>query len=121
MPAKLINLRDVPEDEAQELRELLQNNNIRFYETSAGNWRFSVPAIWLHDKNQLQRARTLIEKYQAERFARARGEYEALQREGKNKTLIDEIMENPGRFTIYLISAALIIYLSIKPFTDIGK
>lgn len=121
MPVRLISLKDVPEEELEELRDLLRTNNISYYETTGGNWGISVPAIWLHHKKQLEHARSLLERYQTERFARVRDEYEALKREGKNRTIIDEIRDNPGRFIVYLMIAALIIYLSIKPFTDIGK
>lgn len=121
MPVRLISLKGVLDDEAEELRALLHVNKIEYYETSGGNWGISTPAIWLHDKRQLERARTLIEKYQAERFSRVRGEYEALKRAGKSKTIIDAIKENPGQFIIYIIFVVFIIYLSFKPFIDIGK
>ena len=118
---RLISLKDVPDEEVEELRDLLRINHISYYETTGGNWGISVPAIWLHHNEQLQQARSLIDQYQAERFARARGEYEALKREGKNRTIIDVIREDPGRFIAYLVVAGVIIYLSIKPFLDIGK
>lgn len=109
------------DDEAQELRKLLRANEVDCYETSGGNWGISAPAIWLHDKSQLEKARTLVEQYQAERFSRARGEHEARKRAGENRTIMDAIKEDPGRFIVYLLIVMFIIYLSIKPFTDIGK
>ena len=120
MHVRLISLKDVAEDEACELRDLLRANEIDFYETPAGRWGISMPAIWLRDEHQLERATTLIKRYQQERFSRARSEYEKLKSEGKNRTIVDEIKENPVRFILYLIIAALIVYLSIKPFSEIG-
>ena len=42
MPLQLFNLRGVPEDEAEDIRQLLDEHEIEFYETSAGNWGVSL-------------------------------------------------------------------------------
>ncbi|MCL4470646.1 MAG: DUF6164 family protein [Sulfuricella sp.] len=121
MPTKLFALRGVPDDEAGEIRELLADNGIDYHETPAGNWGISAPAIWVNDENQAQKAKSLLEKYQQERLARARTEYERLKKAGKNKTVIDLIKEDPVRFIAYLAIIALVVYLSTKPFLHIGK
>ena len=64
MSVLLFRLRNVPEDEAEDIRELLTNNNFEFYETSAGNWGISTAAIWLNNNNGLDNAKKLIENYQ---------------------------------------------------------
>ena len=121
MPVRLFDLRGVPDDEADEVRALLTNNKIDFYETSAGNWGISVPAIWLHDDVHLEQAKLLIAQYQQERFSKARGEYTQLKQGGKNRTILDVAKEDPVRFLVYLAIALFILILSIKPFVDIGK
>ena len=45
-------MRHVPEDEAREVRELLASNKIEFFETFAGNWGVSMPALWLKKNEQ---------------------------------------------------------------------
>ena len=121
MAAKLFALNGVPDDEAEEVRALLASNEIDFYETSAGNWGVSVAAIWLRDERQRQKARLLIDEYQRERLARAREEYAHLRSEGKHRTLLDVIKENPVRFVVYLTVIAAVAYFSTKPFLDLGK
>lgn len=121
MPVKLFSLHNVPDDEAEEVRELLRGNAIDFYETPAGNWGISVPSIWLHDKNQLEKAKALIGSYQKERLNRAREEYAQLGRTGRHRTIGDVIRENPLRFVVYLAAIAALLYFSTKPFMDIGK
>jgi hypothetical protein len=121
MPVKLFSLHNVPDDEAEEVRELLRGNEIDFYETSAGNWGISVPSIWLHDENQLEKAKALIDDYQKERLSRVRAEYAQLGRTGRHRTMGDMIRENPLRFVVYLAAIAALLYLSTKPFMDIGK
>lgn len=121
MPAKLFSLSGVPEDEAQEVRALLTESEIDYYETPAGNWGISSGAFWLNDESQLEKGCALIAAYQDERLARARAAYEALKKEGRNRTLVDVIGENPLRFLVYLAAIAAIVYFSIKPFLDMGK
>lgn len=121
MPVRLFDLRDVPDDEADEVRELLSTNGIGFYETSAGNWGISVPAIWLHDAAQQEQAEQLIAQYQKERFSRARDEYEQSKREGQNRTFLDGVKQDPIRFFVYLAVVVFILILSIKLFVDIGQ
>ena len=59
----LFKLRDVPADEAQEVRELLERNDIEYYETLGGNWGISLPALWLKKEAQRHRARELLDTY----------------------------------------------------------
>jgi hypothetical protein len=115
--AKLIfSLRNVPEDEAEDVRALLNEHGIEFYETSAGNWGIAVPAIWLKHKADYDRARSLIDAYQDERFATQRALFEQSRREGKHRTLLDIIRENPFRFILYIAFILILLYFSIKPF-----
>lgn len=116
----LFRLNGVPDDEANDVRELLANHAIDFYETSQGNWGVSMPAIWLKDDNQFQQARALLDTYQNERGIRMREEYARLKREGKNKTFIDAVTQNPVRFMIHLALAILVIYLSIRLVLDLA-
>ena len=49
MAKLLFKLRGVPDDEADDVRQLLEENGMRVYETSAGTWGTGVPAIWLQE------------------------------------------------------------------------
>ncbi|HEX9661753.1 MAG TPA: DUF6164 family protein [Candidatus Binatia bacterium] len=120
MSALLFSLRNVPYDEAEEIRQLLTSSEVEFYETPAGKWGISSPAIWLQDKNELQRAKSLIETYQKERFARRRQEFQSLKRQGQHKTIVDAIAENPLRFVVYLAVIVVVLYFSIVPFFRLG-
>ena len=121
MSVLLISLRNLPEDEAAEIRALLEANGIEFYETPAGRWGISAPAIWLKEEQNLTDAKALIEEYEQERFVSQRAAYEQLKKEGRNKTLGDVIREDPVRFIVYLALVALVLYLSIKPFFALGR
>lgn len=121
MPDKLFNLRGVPEDEAGEIRALLDRNNIDYFETPAGNWGVSAPAIWLNDTNQRQLASSLLDQYQHERRERVRAEYAQMRQAGRHSRLIDVIRENPLHVIVTLVAIAVVLYFSIKPFLDFGQ
>ena len=116
MAAKLFTLRNVPEDEAADVRELLQEHAIAFYETKAGRWGVSEPAIWLYDRAELDEANALIATYQQQRAARSRAAYQQLKREGRQLTLAGKIRQNPLQFMLLLIMALFILYVSLAPF-----
>ena len=121
MAVKLFSLHKVPDDEAEEVRDLLRANEIEFYETPAGNWGISAASIWLRDEKELEQAKALIDNYQKERLSRAREEYAHFVRTGRHRTIGDVIRENPLRFVVYLAAIAAVLYFSTKPFLDIGK
>jgi hypothetical protein len=121
MAVRFFALNGVPDEEAAEVRKLLSDNGIDYYETPAGNWGISVPAIWLKRADQVETARELLTGYQEQRRVRVRQEYAQLKAQGENRTVLHVIRENPVRFVVYLAAAALVVYFSIKPFIDIGR
>jgi len=121
MAVKLFTLRNVLEDEAEEIRALLEQNSIDFYETPAGNWGMSLPAIWLNDEALFDKATLLIDEYQKARSIRVRAEFDALKKAGKHKTLVDGFKENPVRLIAYLFVILVLIYISTIPYIDFGE
>ncbi len=121
MSRLLFKLRGAPEDEVEEIRGLLESGGIEFFETHAGRWGLGMPALWVADDDRFQEARALIDRYEEQRSARQREAYERLRREGKARTFVDGIREDPVRFLFYLAVIATVAYFSIKPFVDFGK
>lgn len=112
MPALLFKLNQVPQDEADDVRQLLRDNEIVFYETSQGNWGFSLGGLWLAD-DQLQQqllAEQLIAAYQQQRQAQARESY-------RPRSVIAAILEKPLRLLLLLV-VVVILYFSITPFVQ---
>lgn len=116
MATLLFRLRHVPDDEADDVRALLEENDIDYYETTPGNWGISMPALWLRDDAQQERAKTLLSAYQQERTRRMREEYEEARRQGAAPTLLASLRSQPGRFLFYTGLSAGILYLSISSF-----
>lgn len=114
MAVLFFDLRGVPTDEADDVRELLATNDIAFYETDAGNWGMSLPAIWLYDDEDLLVARPLFDDYQEQRAQRQRALYLQAKRLGKQHSAWKQHYQRPWRFILYLLAIALISYASVK-------
>lgn len=116
MAVKLVSLRNMMEDEVEDIHTLLDENNFDYYETPVGLMGLSSPTIWLRNKEDLDAAKEKLEIYNQERQQRVRAEYEQLKKEGKQRTIMDEIRENPFRFVTYMAFAAFLIYITLMPF-----
>jgi hypothetical protein len=121
MSVKLFKLRNVPDDEVEDVRQLLVDHAIDFYETCAGGWGISMPAIWLRDTSQLEQARILIDEYQKKRTARARVEYAQLRKAGKHWTVMGRVGESPVQFILLFILLLVILYVSLVPFINFAE
>jgi len=116
MSLLIFKLNGVPDDEANEVRQLLDEAEINFYETDSGRWGLGYAAIWTKESEQQQQAKSLIEVYQSERSARVKSEHAALEESGQKISRFEYFMGSPIRFTILLIFAGLLAYFTVMPF-----
>jgi hypothetical protein len=116
MSKLLFRMRDVPHDEAQEVRELLENSGIEYFETFAGNWGVSLPALWLTREDQFEKARQILDDYQNTRSLRIRQEYEMQRERGEVRTMWQNFIENPFKFVLYLSLSGLVLFFSLQFF-----
>ena len=121
MTILLFKLQNVPDDEAADVRELLAENDIYFYETHAGFWRLGVDGLWLPDATNLERARALIKTYQEERTANQKKVYAELVEQGQAPTLWQNFLLSPLRFIILIIAVFFVLTLTLAPFGFMGK
>jgi len=115
MATLLFKLRNVPDDEAEEIRTILQQNNIDFYETNAGSWGISLPAIWLHSNAQLEQGKQLIAAYQLERSKKAQELHAQQCKQGTQRTIFTLINESPIKWFAYLFAILFVLYLATIP------
>lgn len=120
MPILFFSLRDVPADEADDVRELLETNEIPYYETNAGNWGVSMPAIWLYNQQDLDTITPLFATYQQQRAVTQRQLYLALKEQGKNNSFLKHNLKKPLQFIIYSGIIGLILYVSLKWLFELG-
>ncbi|MCQ8105732.1 DUF6164 family protein [Methylomonas sp. SURF-2] len=112
MSILFFNLRGVPADEADEVRELLSANDIAFYETSAGLLGISLAAIWLQRPDDLAFARQLFDAYQQQRAEQQRALYRERLRQGRQAGFFRHNLQHPLRFIALCVASLLVIYLS---------
>ncbi|KRA74116.1 hypothetical protein ASD78_11440 [Lysobacter sp. Root667] len=111
MSKLLLNLRQVPEDEAADVRALLDAHRIEFYETRPSRWGISYGGIWIAYDRDEAAARALMAEYQGERQARARAEHDAALRDGSAETFVDVLRREPLR--VLAIVAAIVALLAV--------
>lgn len=107
--AKLfLNLRNVPADEADEVREMLRAHAIDFYETPPSPWGISAGGLWIEDADALARAKVLMAEYQARRRDDARAEQASAEREGRAETFSGLLRDRPA-YVVGMLAAMLFI------------
>jgi hypothetical protein len=120
--AKLIfKLRSVSDDEAEDIKNLLAENKIDFYESPAGNWGISLHGLWLNDETQCIQAKQLIDEYQLKRSQRIRLETQQKINDGEIETFFQRLLNRPVQFFTILAIILFILYLSIMPYLEIGQ
>jgi hypothetical protein len=115
MSQLLLNLRHVPDDEADDVRRLLDSGGIEYYETDPSPWGISAGGIWIREPSDFVEARRLLAEYQRERQTRARAERAAAQRNGTAVTFVDVLRTQPVRVALTLIAIALLLGLMALP------
>ena len=109
MSKLLLNLRDVPDDEADDVRRFLDTGGIAYYETPPSWWGISAGGIWIRDDGDVAQAKRLMAEYQRERQARARAERAEALRNGTAETFVDVLRTQPLRVAFALITIALLL------------
>jgi hypothetical protein len=112
MSSLLLNLRNVPDDEADEVRALLDAHRVGYYETRPSRWGISAGAIWIADAEQALEARQLMDGYQTERRTRVQAEFA---RDGNGLTWWSVLHDQPLRVLLTLIATALLLGLVALP------
>jgi len=116
MAVQIFNLRNVPDDEAEDIRQLLTTHHIEHYETPAGRWGMSSPALWITYDDQREHVVTLIAQYQQQRALSARQLYDEQKAQGQHLTLWGLVKLHPLRYVAALLAIVFIMFVSVGPF-----
>jgi hypothetical protein len=120
MSVLIFRLNDVSEDEADDVRRLLDQHGYAYHETSSGFLGLGLAGLWLLDNAEKAAARALIDEYQAARSARLSAEYAAQRQAGQVETIWQRASQQPLRTLFYLGAIAAILYLVLVPFLTLG-
>jgi hypothetical protein len=116
MSRLLMNLRNVPDDEADDVRAMLDAQRIAFYETRPSIWGVSAGGIWVTEDEAFADARRAMDTYQQQRSARARAEYAAAKQAGTADTFMTMLRAEPARVVLSILGMLLVLGLAALPF-----
>ena len=113
MAKLLLNLRNVPDDEADEVRGWLKDSDIEFYETEPSSWGISSGGIWIREDAQIARAKALMAEYQTQRRQRAQAKHASARSEGRAETFASLLRQRPWYVLGVLAAIIGIIVLTL--------
>lgn len=116
MSKLLFRLNGVPEDEADDVRQLLDEGGFEFYETSAGFFGLGAAAIWTHDTGRLEAAKKAIDDYQAQRAIVMRARYEQRVADGEELTFWQHVLQHPFKWLGVLVIVGFVLAVTMLPF-----
>lgn len=119
MSKMIFRMRDVPDDEAEDIRALLDANGIDYFETFGGNWGISMPALWVKHPRQFLDARKIIDEYQLERIQRLRDGSLDVKGDKDLNTLWDSFKKKPFQFVSYWALISIVLFISIYYFFNL--
>lgn len=112
MARQLLNLRDVPHEEADALRAALNDAGLAYYETPASAFGISAGGIWIRDEADWAEARALYDRFQAD-YARAARDSAVVE------PLWTSLRRHPGRFLGRLALVIGILLLMLWPVLEL--
>ena len=121
MARLLFRLANVPETEAEEIRQLLEENQILFYQTEAGRWQLGVDAIWVTDEDTYVEARELINQYQQglQRDINEQIENQQYRSLSFWQGIFYGFKERPGAMLITVVSILIVLMFVLVPFFSV--
>lgn len=120
MARMLLNLRNVPDDEADDVRAMLEREKISFYETRPSTWGISAGGIWVTDDADVDNAKRAMADYQLERGAKARDEYAEAKRSGTAETFGSVVRTQPLRVALLVLAILFVLGLMALPAILLG-
>lgn len=115
MSRLLLNLRNVSDDEADDVRAMLDTHRIAYYETPPSLWGISAGGIFVADNDAIAQAKRLMADYQQQRQARVRAEHAAAVRTGTAQTFWTVLRNEPVRVVLTLLAIAFLLGLLALP------
>lgn len=110
-----MNLRNVPDDEAAEVRAMLDAQEIAFYETRPSLWGVSAGGLWIKDDTAFAEAERAMADYQRGRRDRMRAAHLAAKRDGTAVTFLTMLRTEPARVALIVLAILCMLGLVALP------
>src|SRR5690606_12298537 len=108
MAKLLFSLRNVPDDEASEVRALLDQYGFGWSETDAGILGLAAPGLGRGDAGESPRGRARLDAYELQRRRRVQGEALGRQQRGEGESCMQLLRTRPA-FVLPRLLALLVI------------
>lgn len=115
MAKLLLNMRHVPDDEADDVCAFLDANRIEYYQTPPSVFGISAGGIWLRNDGDLPQAKRLMADYQRGRQSRARAEVAQAKADGTVETFADVFRREPMQVVARLLAIVFLLSLLALP------
>ncbi len=116
MSKLLFRLKNVPDDESNEIRSILSSNEIDYYETYAGTFGIGMAGIWLQDESDFDVAKALLDDYSRSRLAKAQQEQQQAIENKVNETFLKKVLREPFKILVCIVAIGFVLYISVVPF-----
>ncbi|MGY6587949.1 MAG: DUF6164 family protein [Wenzhouxiangella sp.] len=121
MPKLLLNLRDVPEDEIEEVLALMEAHRFSVYRTPRGIFGVTPGGIWLREAEDYPDAKRVMDGYQEERARKAQAAYARAVEEGRADTWWSLVRRHPVKTLVHLGLAIFILMVFFAPMIQLGR
>ncbi|HET7929935.1 MAG TPA: DUF6164 family protein [Rhodanobacteraceae bacterium] len=116
MSKLLLNLRNVPNDEADDVRAMLDAQRIALCETTPSPWGISFGGIWVTEGADFAAAQRALDDYEQQRSARVLTEYADAKLAGTAETFFTVLRADPLRVLLTLLGILFVLALVTLPF-----
>lgn len=111
MSTLFLNLHNVPDDEADDVRALLDAQGIAFHETRPSMWGISFGGIWVTDDADFAAAKLAFDDYEQQRSVRVRAEFAAAKQAGTAPTFLSLLRDDPLRVVMMVLGILIVLGL----------
>lgn len=108
MARRLLDLRGVPPEEADGLRDALEHAGIEYYELPPTAFGISAGSIWIRRTEEFERAKKVFDAFQEAFVADARKDHAP-------ESLWSYVKRNPGRVAGYTAAALGVLLVMFWP------
>ena len=111
-------LKNVPDDESNEIRSILTAHDIDYYETNSGTFGIGMAGIWLHDESKFDTAKGLLDEYSEKRLAQAQLELRHAIENNVNETFFKKLLREPFKILLFMVAVGAVLYISVVAFIE---
>lgn len=117
----LLNLRHVPDDECEEVLDLLDRHHIPHYTTPPGPFGISAGGIWVREIEDMPRARALFDAYQQERAERFQAARARAREDGREERFVNLWAKQPLTVLLMILLSVMVLMIFFAPMLQLAK